>query len=157
MTTLSTAPSATAGQTRHLLGTLLTFRGTAAQTGQRFSLVECAAAPGAGAPPHSHRVDDEAFYVLEGEFAFMIGDKTETVGPGSFRFVPAGTAHAFTNTTSRPARMLIINLPGGPHEQFFMEAGDPVADASAFPVPAAPDIPRLMKAAERAGIDMLTR
>ena len=144
-----------AGDTVHLLGTLVTFRALAADTEGAFSLVEAVTAPGQGTPPHLQRDDAEAFYVLEGTFEFMLAGQRALSGPGSFHYVPRGVAHGFRNPGATPARMLIINLPGGLHENFFREAGDPVADASTFPPLAPPDIPRLVAAATRYGIEML--
>jgi len=146
---------AAAGSTVHLLGTLVTFRALAADTEGAFSLVEAVTAPGQGTPPHRQRDDAEAFYVLEGSFEFMLDGKTVTSGPGAFHYVPRGMPHGFRNAGDSPAKMLIINLPGGLHENFFREAGDPVADATRFPPMAPPDIPRLVAAAGRYGIEML--
>ncbi len=143
------------GSTLHLLGSLVTFRATTAQTQGTFSLVETRTAPGQGTPPHTHANDTEAFLVLEGEYEFMVGDVTARSGPGSFHFVPTGTPHAFSNPGNTPARMLILHTPGLQHEQFFLEAGDPVADANHFPPQAPPDLPRLLQAAQRNGIEML--
>ncbi|MBN9435026.1 MAG: cupin domain-containing protein [Bosea sp.] len=147
--------TATAGSTVHLLGTLVTFRALAADTEGAFSLVEAVTAPGQGTPPHRQNDDAEAFYVLEGSFEFMLDGKTVTSGPGAFHYVPRGMPHGFRNPGTAPAKMLIINLPGGLHENFFREAGDPVADATRFPPMAPPDIPRLVAAAGRYGIEML--
>ena len=149
------APPPQIGSTLHLLGSLVTFRATTAQTQGSFSLVETCTAPGQGTPPHTHASDTEAFLVLEGEYEFMVGEVTTRSGPGSFHFVPTGTPHAFSNPGDTPARMLILHTPGLQHEQFFLEAGDPVADATHFPPLAPPDLPRLMQAAQRNGIEML--
>ena len=46
-----------------------------ADTGGRFALVEHPLAPGTLAgPPHVHRREDEASYVLEGEIMVQVGD-----------------------------------------------------------------------------------
>lgn len=58
---------------------------------------------------HIHHADDEAWHVLEGELTFHYGYHTETVGPGTTVFVPAGVAHAYTATDD--ARYLIILTP----------------------------------------------
>ena len=44
--------------------------------------------PGGRAPLHLHPKDDEAFYVLEGEMTFRIGEETIKTRPGSFVFGP---------------------------------------------------------------------
>jgi len=58
---------------------------------------------------HVHHSDDEAWHVLEGQLAFRYSDRTETAGPGTTVFVPAGVAHTYT--TSKDARYLIVLTP----------------------------------------------
>ncbi|SKA20526.1 cupin domain-containing protein [Consotaella salsifontis] len=143
------------GDIVHLLGTLITFKATAAETEGAFSLVEVKTGTGQGTPPHLQRDDAEAFYVLEGHYRFFLDGKTRVAGPGEFIYVPRGTPHGFWNDEDTPSRMLIINVPAGIHDRFFIEAGDPVESADAAPPMAPPDIPRLMTAAGRYGIEML--
>lgn len=136
----------------HLLGNLIDFKAKGADTGNAYSLVEVQTAPGAGTPPHVQNGDDEAFFVLEGRYEFMHKGQAIDGVPGTFVFIRRGEPHAFRNAGDRPARMLIINSPGGLHEKFFAEAGDEVPAGSGFPPPAAPDMPRLGAAADRYGI-----
>ena len=58
---------------------------------------------------HVHHSDDEAWHVLEGELTFRYADRSETAGPGTTVFVPAGTAHTYT--TSADARYLVVLTP----------------------------------------------
>ena len=58
---------------------------------------------------HVHHADDEAWHVLEGELTFRYIDRTETAGPATTVFVPAGLAHTYT--ASPGARYLIILTP----------------------------------------------
>jgi quercetin dioxygenase-like cupin family protein len=58
---------------------------------------------------HVHHRDDEAWHVLEGELTFRYADRTETAGPGTTVFVPAGVAHTYT--AGRDARYLIVLTP----------------------------------------------
>ena len=51
--------------------------------------------------------------------------------------------------------MLIINRREGLHENFFAEAGEPVADATSFPPMIPPDVPKIVAASARYGIEML--
>ncbi|MEP9366739.1 cupin domain-containing protein [Xanthobacter sp. VNH20] len=149
------AASPRVGSSIHLLGTIVTFKGIAAQTEGNYSLVEAATAPGAFTPPHVHSEDAEAFYVLEGEYEIFRDGETTRHGPGSFVYMPRGVAHGFRNAGSETARMLIINTPGGLHEQFFLAAGEPAEGPLAFPPPQPPDVPRLIEVAGRHGITML--
>ncbi len=79
-----------------------------------------------GTPPHRHAQEDEAFYVLEGQYTFLHGEQAIECGPGDVVFVPRGDVHAYTNSGATPARMLIINTPGRLHEGFFLALGEPV-------------------------------
>lgn len=143
------------GKPLHFLGNLLVFRAAAADTEGSFSLVEVTTAPGAGAPAH-RQTDEEAFLVLEGQYEYRIGETTRLCGPGEFVHVKPGVPHAFRNPTDRPARMLVMNLPGGPHESFFLSVCDPVADGvDGFPQMTPPDMERIGAAAVRAGIAFL--
>jgi len=46
---------------------------------------------------HVHRVQEETFYVLEGESEWWVGDKAIRATPGTFLFIPPGTPHNITN------------------------------------------------------------
>jgi glyoxylate utilization-related uncharacterized protein len=53
--------------------------------------------PGFGAPAHISSTEDTLFIVIEGQLKYLIGDKTETVGPGAHGIIPRGVIHRFTN------------------------------------------------------------
>jgi quercetin dioxygenase-like cupin family protein len=54
-------------------------------------------APGAGAPTHSHPVE-EVLTVLAGEAEFWIGHRRTAARPGHLLIVPAGQSHGFRNS-----------------------------------------------------------
>lgn len=143
--------------TYHLLGNLLRFHARSPDTGGAYCLVETLTAPGAGAPPNRHPSDDEAFYVIEGRFEFMIEGETRQAGAGSFVRVPNGAVHAFRNVGDKPGRLLIINSPGRSHDGFFSQAGDPMPPGTReLPAPGgAPDIPRVIEIGRRNGLEFL--
>jgi len=76
---------------------------------------------------HVHRVQEETFYVLEGQCQWQIGDETVRALPGTFAFIPPGVPHNIANAGDRPARVLMTVSPPG-HEHYFEElaklAGD---------------------------------
>ena len=76
--------------------------------------------PGLWVPPHIHHAEEEAWYVLDGELTFRVGDRTIPAVPGSFILVPRGLVHAFGNTGARPASLLEIFSPAG-MEGYFEE------------------------------------
>jgi len=65
--------------------------------------------------PHVHADEDDAFYILEGELTFVVGEDAEEVvaGPGTFVLVPPGVRHGFSNHADTPVRMLNIHAPAG--------------------------------------------
>jgi quercetin dioxygenase-like cupin family protein len=105
--------------------------------------------PGFATPYHVHHREDEAFYVIEGEVAFILNGQWKRVGPGAFVNGPREIPHGFKIVGEAPARMLILCAPGG-FENFVLELAQPLDDP-----PAAPDMQKLIAAAARAGIDIL--
>jgi quercetin dioxygenase-like cupin family protein len=60
---------------------------------------------------HLHHDSDEVAWVIEGEFAFKIGDETATGGPGTCAFMPRDVAHAWKNIGSGTGRVLFLYTP----------------------------------------------
>ncbi len=60
------------------------------------------------APPHLHRNDDEAWYVLEGTLRVRVGKEVVEAGAGAAVFVPRGTPHTYWNPGPDPARYLLV-------------------------------------------------
>jgi mannose-6-phosphate isomerase-like protein (cupin superfamily) len=110
------------GRVVWLLGGRYTFKVTGKQTGGSYGTVEAESFPGDSAPPHIHHREDESFYILEGEMAFMCDGKTFNAKAGAFLHIPRGMIHAFKNETASVARMLVTYSPAG-FEQFFERAG----------------------------------
>lgn len=72
---------------------------------------------------HVHAVQEETFYVLEGECDWQIGEERVKAGPGTYVFIPPGVAHSIGNASGNPARMLITVSPPG-HEHYFEELAE---------------------------------
>ena len=72
-------------------------------TAGAFSLLEASEPPGFGPPMHIHHDASEAFYVLDGEYAIFVEDRTFSCPAGSFIFIPSGIRHGFRvgDTASR--------------------------------------------------------
>ena len=92
------------------LGELLTVVATAEQTGGAFSLMEELLPRGAEPPPHVHRREDEAFFVLEGALTVRVGDQVFPAEAGSFVFCPRDVPHLLT-VESEQVRMLTLVTP----------------------------------------------
>jgi mannose-6-phosphate isomerase-like protein (cupin superfamily) len=62
---------------------------------------------------HVHQEEDDAFYIIEGEMTFTLGDEEVVAGPGTFVLVPPGVEHGFRNDGDVPVRMFNIHSPAG--------------------------------------------
>jgi quercetin dioxygenase-like cupin family protein len=78
---------------------------------------------------HVHRVQEETFYMLDGECEWWIGDRVVRATPGTYLFIPPGTPHNITNVSEKPARVLMTVSPPG-HEHYFEELAKLAAQGS---------------------------
>jgi mannose-6-phosphate isomerase-like protein (cupin superfamily) len=69
--------------------------------------------PGRVLEAHVHQGEDDAFYIVEGEMTFRLGDEDVAAPPGTFVLVPPGVEHGFRNDGGIPVRMLNIHAPAG--------------------------------------------
>ena len=63
------------------------------------------------APLHVHHADDEAWYVLEGELGFRLGDEEVVATAGAAVIAPRGTPHTYWNSGETEARYLLVMTP----------------------------------------------
>lgn len=128
------------------LGLPTVVRATSQTTGGAFGLIDHLTMPvGFASPYHTHRAEDESFYVVEGRVAFVCDGKWVVGGPGTYVFGPRGLAHGFAVVGDAPARMLLLCSPGG-FEQFIVELSEAA--------PAPPDMARLASVASAYQIDL---
>jgi mannose-6-phosphate isomerase-like protein (cupin superfamily) len=93
-------------------GSTMFFKATHANTNGAFSLMERTLPPGGRKPPpHIHTNCEEAFYVVDGEIEFFLGEETVIGRRGTFVLVPGGVSHTFGNSAAIPSRLLIIHAP----------------------------------------------
>lgn len=133
------------------LGTLVTVKAGSDATNGAYTLIEQLAPAGFGPPPHIHRDEDEAFYILEGELTVTCGDNQWAAPAGAFVFLPSGIPHSFVVSDAGPAKLLQLTAPGK-FEHFAAEAGEP-AQQLTLPPPAAPDVPKLLGLMAKYGYD----
>src|SRR4030095_11475333 len=124
----------------YFLGLPTTLRATAKTTNGAFGLVEQVMPPGFESPYHTHHLEDEAFYVLEGEMAFVCDGDWTMAGAGTYVFGPRNLPHGFKVLGDTPARMLLLCTPGG-FADFVVEMSEPM--------PASPDMPKLVALAAK--------
>jgi quercetin dioxygenase-like cupin family protein len=129
----------------YFLGLPTILRATAQTTNGAFGLVEHVMPPGFASPYHTHRLEDEAFYVLEGQMAFVCDGKWTVAGPGTFVFGPRYVPHGFKVLGDSTARMLLLCTPGD-FAQFVLEMSEPM--------PAPPDMAKLVALAGKYSVDI---
>ena len=88
-------------------------------------------------PFHSHRVNEEAFFILAGEGEVRIGSETYPIRRGDFIAHPAGgpeTAHQITNTSdAEPLQYIGISTQLSPEIAEYPNAGDKFGLLGTFP------------------------
>jgi quercetin dioxygenase-like cupin family protein len=133
--------------TLNVLGVTHIYKATGAETAGSFSLWEAVVPPGAGAPPHTHAHEDEAFYVLSGELVIEFEGESapRRVAPGGFFFGARGRRHALRNVGDKPARVLILCVPSCGLDQMFVELD--AAGAAGMP-----EVAKLMAIAAKYGV-----
>ncbi len=118
-------------------GDVYTFLADGDDTSRSYALLEAFVPPGGGPPPHVQSREDEGFYVLEGEIAFVADGQRVIARKGTFLNIPKGVVHTFKNESAAEARMLILMAPSG-MEKMFEEVGTVLTDPSAGPSPPTP-------------------
>ena len=142
------------GRTVAVVGDVYRFMATGEDTNGKYALWEAIVPPGGGPPPHVHSREEEAFYILEGEITFHIGEERVVATAGMFANMPVGTPHSFKNESGKPAKMLISVAPAG-LEQMFFEVGVPLAEGATTALPPTKEeIEKLLAIAPRYGVEI---
>jgi len=149
-TTLDNAPA------YWFLNTLHVLLARSESTGGAYSLIHLTATPGFETPYHLHHAEDEAFYVLDGEFTFFSEGKKIGLGPGGYIFLPRGVPHGFKSSSAKDAHILIQVVPGSPvgFVGMMLEMGVPATER-VLREPTPPDLQKLKALCEKNGIDVL--
>jgi quercetin dioxygenase-like cupin family protein len=139
------------------LDALVSFRIAHDDGGGGISMSEVVASYGFSPPRHVHRREDEAFYVLEGELRFQVGDAEFRLGAGGTVLGPAGVPHSFRVESRGGARWLNITTHGD-FERLVRALGRPAErDEPPLPQgkPGAEQLEALAVASRRFGIDLV--
>jgi mannose-6-phosphate isomerase-like protein (cupin superfamily) len=121
-----------------------------------YSLLELIDQPQNGPPMHVHHRDDEAYYILEGQYEIYRANEPPTkAAPGSFIYFPKGVAHTYKNVGKGPGRMLVVNTRAG-LERFVEEVGQSATDTSSPPIHAGtPDFGKMIEIAQKYDIEII--
>jgi quercetin dioxygenase-like cupin family protein len=68
-------------------------------------------APNAYVEEHVHRVQEQVYYVLEGEGLLTLNKERHLMRPHDYVYVPPGVRHSFTNTGLSGLVFLVVTTP----------------------------------------------
>jgi mannose-6-phosphate isomerase-like protein (cupin superfamily) len=122
-------------------------------TADRLSILEAVLTRTSEPRLHIHHREDEAFYILDGQLSFHVGDTVLTAGTGALALAPMGIPHTFT-VDVEPSRVLVITGPAG-FERFIFELGVPATSDEPPAGLAPPPGPVILPVAERHGIEIV--
>jgi len=74
-------------------------------------------APMAYVQEHVHQVQEQVYYVLEGEGILTLDDTKNLMRPHDYVYVPPGVRHSFTNTGTDGLVFLVITTPASDDEE----------------------------------------
>lgn len=74
---------------------------------------------GRGTPLHVHPLQDEVFYVLEGNYFFQVGEEKFRLAAGDSIFLPRNVPHSWIQLSPR-GKMTVTLQPAGKLEEFFV-------------------------------------
>lgn len=140
------------GQHFHFLDNLFTTKVASDQTDGRMTVMEWVGPKGFGPPLHRHDLEDELFFIIEGEIRFSCGEAEAVHTAGALAWLPRGLPHQF-QILSDTARALQVTTPGQ-FERFVAALGRPTADP-VLPEPEEVDPGHVAEVCARFSIEVL--
>ena len=95
-----------------------------------------------GAKPHVHHHHADAFFVLEGELTFLLGDGSLRGPAGTFVAFPPNVVHGFDNDSAESALFFNFHMPASGFADYLrgrnpdFDQHDPPADGGDDPATA---------------------
>lgn len=74
-------------------------------------------APMAYVEEHVHKVQEQIYYVLEGEGVLTTDGERHLMRPQDYMYVPPGVRHGFSNTGTEGLVFLVVTTPAEDHEE----------------------------------------
>lgn len=141
-----------AGTHFHFLNTLYSAKINSEQTGGATTAMEFVAPKNFGPPLHRHDVDDELFYLVDGEMWFSCGDVEAVHTAGATVWLPRGLAHTF-QVRSETARVFQVSTPAQ-FERLVAALGRPT-DEPELPAPEEIDPAHVAEVCRQFSIEVL--
>lgn len=112
-------------------------------TEDKYAIMDVTIMPKNGVKSHIHSREDEALFIIDGQFEVRYGDQKINPTNGAHLFLKRGISHSFKNVGNKEGRLLVMFTPAG-CEKMYEELGIPVMDVKAFSRPYT--FPNLIKA-----------
>jgi quercetin dioxygenase-like cupin family protein len=106
------------------LDTLVNIRVSEKDNADGISVLEHRAYQNDSPPLHIHENEDEIFYVLEGEFRFLVKDEEHHLIPGDILTAPKGIPHTYKIESAEGGRWMTVTNRGD-FERFVKAIGTP--------------------------------
>lgn len=113
------------------LGALVRIRASGDSTSGCLAVLEHRGERGYSSPLHRHLVDEETFFVIDGEVRVEVDGRAHVAGAGTAAFLPRQLPHAFV-VTSPQAQFLTLHTPAG-FDKFMLAAGEPATAPDRMP------------------------
>lgn len=126
------------GKVFSVLGDRIACKLLGEECGDALSVFEVTVRPHSGPPPHVHLHEEESYYVLNGQFDFLQGDRTIHARVGEFIHFARGTLHTYRNVGEETGLLLAIFTPSGVEHYF--EEMDRLAQSDAVDVDSAREV-----------------
>jgi quercetin dioxygenase-like cupin family protein len=102
-------------------------------TGGAYCLLEVSLAPGMAVPRHTHKREDETYYVTSGVLEVIVGDRVFVLQAGDSLMAPRDIPHELRNSGSATNHYLLVFSPSG-FEEFIMATAVPAPDNAVAPM-----------------------
>lgn len=136
----------------HFLNNLFTAKVTGEMSNQILTVMEFVGPKNFGPPLHRHDLEDEMFYIVEGEVWFSCGGIEAVHQQGALAWLPKGLPHQF-QILSDTARVLQLTTPAQ-FERFVATLGRP-AGGPTIPEPEEIDGARMAQVCAEFNIEVL--
>lgn len=136
-----------AGHVFDVMGSAMSYKVTAEETGGAYSLAVEVTPAHSGLPLHVHHREDEAMYILEGEYEIQCGDEVFRATADTFVFLPRDIPNGYQNVGDAPGRFIHITSPGG-FEKL-------IEQTSLLCASGEPDMQRVKEIAKQYGIEFV--
>lgn len=140
------------GEHFHFLNNLFTAKLTSEDTNGEMTVMEFLAPRNFGPPLHSHDIEDELFYIIDGDVWFSCGDAEAVHTTGAVVWLPRGRPHTF-QVRSETAQVLQVSKPAQ-FERFVAALGKPT-DEAVLPEPEEIDPGHVAEVCAQFGIQVL--